>query len=471
MKEKTGYRYLLKNVGLLTISSFTTKILSFFLVPLYTSILTTSEYGVFDIFNATIGVLIPILTLDIRDAVLRFAIDKKSDTDSVVTIGTKYLLVSNFLVGIFLIVNYCLKLIPIIATYSLYFGLLFFVQSLSGLLVSYTRGIDKIRELSISSVLSSVVMISCNILFLVAFHLGLKGYFLASILGVLFQCVYLLHKGDVLKGIKISAYSKAEEKDMLSYSMPLIANCIAWWVNTVSDRYIVVFFCGLAETGIYSVAGKIPSILNIFQGIFSQAWALSAVKDYDPEDKNGFFANLYNAYNCMLVILCSIVILMNKIIASFIYSKDFFVAWRYVPWLTIAIVFGALNGFFCGIFVAVKASGITARCTIVGAVVNLIANILLTPVYGPMGAAVATALCYVVVWSMTLFHAKKFIKFRMNLKRDILSYILLVVLALLNITWNGCAMYIALCIGILTNVMLYYKDICFILNKVVKKNV
>lgn len=39
------YKYLFKNVGLLTISNFGSKILSFLLVPLYTSLLTTGEYG------------------------------------------------------------------------------------------------------------------------------------------------------------------------------------------------------------------------------------------------------------------------------------------------------------------------------------------------------------------------------------------------------------------------------------------
>lgn len=76
---------------------------------------------------------------------------------------------------------------------------------------------------------------------------------------------------------------------MMDYSRPLIANSIAWWINNASDRYIVIFFCGLAENGIYSVASKIPSILNIFQSIFNQAWTLSAVKDFDSEDKHGFF--------------------------------------------------------------------------------------------------------------------------------------------------------------------------------------
>ena len=78
MKEKSGYRYLFNNIGLLTLSNFATKFLSFFLVPLYTNVLTTTEYGTYDLFNATIGVLLPILTLNIQESVLRFSLDKKT---------------------------------------------------------------------------------------------------------------------------------------------------------------------------------------------------------------------------------------------------------------------------------------------------------------------------------------------------------------------------------------------------------
>ena len=77
------YTYLLKNIGLLTLSNFATKLLSFFLVPLYTNILTTTEYGTYDLFNTTIGVLIPILTLNIQEAVMRFLLDSKYNRKSI----------------------------------------------------------------------------------------------------------------------------------------------------------------------------------------------------------------------------------------------------------------------------------------------------------------------------------------------------------------------------------------------------
>ena len=69
-----GYKYLFKNIGLLTISQFGTKILVFLLVPLYTSVLSTSEYGTYDLFVTTINLLVPIVTLNLSDAVLLFNI-------------------------------------------------------------------------------------------------------------------------------------------------------------------------------------------------------------------------------------------------------------------------------------------------------------------------------------------------------------------------------------------------------------
>lgn len=100
------YKYLLKNIGLLTLSSFATKFLSFFLVPLYTNILSTTEYGTYDLFNTTIGVLLPLLTLNIHEAVLRFLLDKNNNRQAVVTVGARYFIKSNCMVVIGLFINY-----------------------------------------------------------------------------------------------------------------------------------------------------------------------------------------------------------------------------------------------------------------------------------------------------------------------------------------------------------------------------
>ena len=466
------YRYLIKNVGLLTLANFATKLLQFFLVPLYTNILTTTEYGTYDLFNTTVGVLLPILTLNIQDAVIRFALDKKYKREAVVTIGIRYLLISNIIVAAGLGVNYIFGFSALGKQYAIFFFLMFLTQSLSCIVTCYIRGTDKIADLSISSVIASAVTIGLNILFLVTFRWGLVGYFLANVIGPLVQSFYLAIRGQMFKKTHLTQRYETERKDMLAYSRPLIANALAWWVNNASDRYVVIFFCGLAANGVYSVASKIPSILNVFQSIFNQAWELSAVKDYDPEDKSGFFTNTYKAYNCLMTIVCSLIIVADKILARILYAKDFYVAWRYVPWLTIAILFGALSGYVGGFFSAVKDSKVFATSTVVGAVSNIILNIIFTPIMGPLGAAIATTICYVEVFAVRYIQSKKYIKLRINFIRDIISYVILVVQAIVLLAvQHRVALYGILVVLFVFIVLLYIKDIKIIFKKVLRHGV
>ena len=460
------YKYLAKNIGLLTLSSFATKLLSFFLVPLYTNILTTTEYGINDLFLTTIGVLIPVLTLNIQEAVLRFALDRKYDRDSVISIGIHYLFLGTGIVLGLLVFNGIFGFFEMFTNYAGYFFLMFLSQALAGILTSYIRGIDKISDLSISSILNAGIIIGCNILFLVVFKWGLIGYFLANIMGPLIQCVYLVIRGHVLKNIFTWRHDKNVSKEMLDYSRPLILNAIGWWLNNAADKYVVIYFLGLSENGIYSVAGKIPSILNIFQSIFAQAWTLSAVKDYDPEDKSGFFANTYATYNCFMTLGCSAIIVMDRFLAGLLYAKDFFEAWRYVPWLTIAIVFGSLAGYLGGFFSAVKDSKVFAQSTLIGSGFNVIVNFALTPMIGAMGAAIATCASYAIVWIIRLLHSRKYVKFKIKLVRDLSTYMVLILQTCILYFFSGDVLYVIEILLFVIVIYLHNKEIGLLAFKV-----
>lgn len=465
------YRYLLKNIGLLTLSNFATKLLSFFLVPLYTNVLSTSDYGTYDLLYTTISVLIPILTLNIQDAVVRFSLEKEYDRDAIVTVATKFFIISCLIISSVIIINKYLLLSDFLNQYGFYFIIMFGVQTLSGMIIAYTRGIDSIAQLSISSVISSAVTILLNIIFLIKLKLGLSGYFWANIIGPGVQCCYLIIADRIIRHIHIHGNYKEHQNEMLKYSRPLIANNLAWWVNNASDRYIVIFFCGLGQNGIYSVASKIPSILNVFQSIFNQAWTLSAVKDYDSEDKNGFFATTYGMYNCFMTIACSGIILFDKLLASFLYAKDYYVAWKFVPWLTIAVLFGALAGFFGGIFSAVKDTKVYAKSTVTSAITNVLCNLIMTPLMGPLGAAIATTICYIEVWAIRYYYAKKYIKFKIKIGRDIISYIVLMAQSVLLLFIRNSIILLELqFVLFILLLLLYFTDLKYIIKKLGRKD-
>lgn len=454
-----NYKYLAKNVGVLTISNFATKILGFFLVPLYTNVLSTTEYGIYNLFNTTVFLLVPLLTLNIQDATARFSMDEQYSKKEVLSYSFSIFLKGFFILILFSILCFGLDIFPTFNEYIVEFILMYIFQALSGIMVSFARGCGRMITISISSVVSSTIFILLNILFLVYLKWGLLGYFIASIVSSIAQVVYITIDIKLWNYTAIS-WNKNLSKEMKNYSTPLIANSLSWWVSSSSDSYIVTWLCGTAENGIYSVASKIPSILDILQTVFTQAWSLSAVKNFDAKDQNNFFSNLYGAYNCLMILACSFLILLDKVIAHILYSKDFYVAWKCVPFLLISVVFGALSGYLGGIFTALKRADLFAKSTIFGAIANIIMNFILVPKWGAVGASIATAISYIMVWGIRFSSVKKYLAIKVNILRDIFAYFVLTMQAILIliIANNQLAFRIELILFVFL-CLIYHKEI------------
>ena len=168
----------------------------------------------------------------------------------------------------------------------------------------------------------------------------------------------------------------------------------------------------------------------------------------------------------MLTIVCSAIIVLDKVFARFLYANDFFVAWQYVPWLTIAIIFGALSNYLGGFFTAVKDTKSFATSSAAGAITNLVLNLIFVPFFGPMAAAISTTICYVEVWILRLVRAKRYVRIRINLLRDVATYALLIAqsLTLLLVT-DETGMYALLSALFIVVLVLYAKDLVGVTKK------
>lgn len=463
------YTYLLKNVGLLTLSSFATKILTFLLVPLYTNVLSTTEYGTYDLFNTTISLLFPIFTLDIQEAVLRFCLDDNFDEKKVLHVASNFFWGSSFIIILIVSINCVGHFLPILEQYSIEFILMYMTTSLAGLITFYARGIGDIKDLSISSVIASTAIILCNLLFLLVFKLGVVGYFYATIIGNGIQAGFLLIKTHAILPFLIIKKDAQIEKSMIEYSTPMIANAISWWVNTASDRYVVTWLAGIAENGIYSVSYKIPSIISVLQSIFGQAWSISSVKEMDREDKSGFFINVYNLYNFMLVIVCSVLILIDKPLSKLLFAFDFYQAWKYVPFLLISTVFSGMAAFIGGLLAALKETKSFAKTSVITAILNTFGNVILVQLIGPIGAAISTALSYFLMWILRVKIINGYISLRINLTRDLLSYLILIIQAtILILGESNCMVNAANLLSLICILLLYKNEIQSIFKKAIQ---
>ncbi|WDT36731.1 oligosaccharide flippase family protein [Streptococcus pneumoniae D39] len=190
------YNYLLKNIGLLTLSNFGSKILVFLMVPLYTSVLSTSDYGTYDLFNTTISLLIPIISINISEGVLRFALDEKNDSSIVYSIGWNIIIKGFLVVVLGIIFNNIFNIFPLLKENSITFLLLYLSTIVYQFLSSFIRGIDKVSILSIAAILNTISILGFNILFLIIIPLGLVGYFWSNILGLVLPSFCLLYTSD-----------------------------------------------------------------------------------------------------------------------------------------------------------------------------------------------------------------------------------------------------------------------------------
>lgn len=405
MNEKA--KYLLKNTGILTISNFATKILSFFLIPLYTGILTTSEYGTYDLVTSSASLLFPILTLNIVDAAMRFSMEKDCSIDDIGRIGTKYIVRSSMIFFVLLLLIDVFNLIPEIKRYSIYIFLYYVSSSFHNFLIQYAKGCEKVKVMGVSGVISSICTILFNILFLVIIKIGLSGFFLATILSETIVTIYFVYELDLIEKVKRGQKNKKLEKEMLAYCVPLIATAISWWVNNAADKYVVTFLCGIAANGVLSISYKLPNIMNMFENIFTQAWQISAVKEYGNEDTANFYGKTFVIINVLMCATCSWIIILSKPLAHILFANDFFSAWQYVPFLLISSVINCASGLLGPILAASKNSKAMMWSAIFGAFTNIILNFLLTYLIGIQGATIATVISSFVIYFVRKYSVGK----------------------------------------------------------------
>lgn len=420
------FKYLFKNTGLLFISNFSSKILVFLLVPFYTAVLSTEEYGSYDLLYTTVQMLAPILSANIIDAVMRFSIGTEElEQRRTFAIGLKYTSIS---VVVMALATWALAQIPsmeLIREYQIPFILLFVTYSFNGFISQFARGIEDISGVAISGVLSTVSLIGFNLYFLLYLRLGLWGYFYANILAFTIPTVFLIFRDRLYRYVSFSGKReerKAFEKRMLLYCLPLIFTTLSWYINNVSDRYVVTWFCGKSVNGIYSVAYKIPAILNAMQVVFIQAWQLSAIREYNTKDRDAFYTKTYQGCHTIMVMLCSSLICGTRVLAKILFAKDFYAAWVFVPTLLIYIVFNTLSGTIGGVFTAVKDSGSITKAAVVGSLVNIFLNFILVYFMGAEGAAIATVISSIVIWVMRMRDSGKYVHLMVNQKRYVLEY-------------------------------------------------
>jgi len=155
------------------------------------------------------------------------------------------------------------------------------------------------------------------------------------------------------------------------------------------------------------------------------AWQLSAMQEYGKDGYDNFYKNIFGVLSSFLLLITAVVLLILKPLMSVFVADAFYESWKYVPLLLVGTVFQAFSSFFGTNYTASKKTKGAFTTSVYGAIVNIVINLLLIPIWGIQAAAFSTMLAYLTMWFLRIFDTKKFVKIKIDWKSLILSIILI----------------------------------------------
>ena len=412
------YKKLIGNTVIFAIGSFSSKLLVFLLMPLYTRVLTTSDYGVMDIIVNTSNLLIPIVMVSINEGIIRFGLDRSVRKSDVLSTGLGVCLAGFLVFGLFIPL---MKRVEFISSYTMLIYAYVLAGCLKSVVSQFVRAIGYVKLYALDGILSTFTTVVFNILLLVVFKWGINGYVLSTVLSNVLSVLFLFWIANLKKFVKPRQVSPAIAKAMLVYSLPLIPTTIFWWITNVSGRYMVTYFLGESANGLFSVAYKIPTVITMISGIFSQAWQISAVTEADDPGQSRFYSDIFSSYQTVVFMCASGVLLLIKPITAILVSEAFYPSWKYVPFLVLSVIFSCFVTFLGTFYMVAKKNAMALVTTCVGAGLNLVLNYFLIPKYGVNGAAFATFACYFTVFVLRAVDTRRIVRLDLGLGRMALN--------------------------------------------------
>ena len=418
-----------KNSAILSIGTILPKLTSIITLPIVTEKLSNAEYGTFDLITILVALFLPVATLQMQAAGFRYLVGVRGDKEEQTSI------ISNIT---FFTVPICVAALVV---------LYFFMNSISPmtrmLILSYflvdtllltgrqiARGLAMNSVYSISALLNSILEMVLTAVLLLKFNMELDGVLIALLFSQSTSLIYLLLKTRMIQYMKFKAFSFKQIKSLISYSWPMVPNCMSMWVMRVSDRFVISFsYLGTAGNGLYAVANKIPQLLQIAQSTFAMAWQENASLSVEDEDSGEYYGKMFtNVFN-ILVGMMGLLIAFTPIIFIILIRGDYGESYNHMPILYIGVLFSAVSSYIGGVYVAhmkSKAIGIT---TMIAALMNFLINIIFVHFIGIYAASISTAVSYLWLAFFRMRDIQKIQKIKFEYKKILVLTGILIIMS------------------------------------------
>jgi O-antigen/teichoic acid export membrane protein len=318
--------------------------------------------------------------------------------------------------------------------YVVYFTAIIALDAISALPFAYLRQQNKALKFAIVKNINIFTNILLNLYFLLLCPYVQKEYgtllplyngtvnigyiFLANLIASIVT-IPLLWK-EIL-AIRNASFNKTLWREMLIYGLPLMVVGFAGMINETLDRIIISYVYtdvqeGLRATGIYGANYKLSILMSLFIQAFRYAAEPFFFNHAKDNDKRHIYATVMNYFTLVCLVLFLTVTLYIDVFKHFINNR-YWEGLHVVPVLLLANMF---LGIYYNLSIWYKLSDNTnkgAMISTAGALITILANIILVPLWGYTGSAWATLICYVSMVVICYFMGAKYYPIPYQVKR------------------------------------------------------
>lgn len=436
---------LAKNTAILTVGKVCTQCISFFLLPLYTAILSAEDYGTFDLFVTYATLLLPLINWQLDQGLFRFMLDYRGNKDEQKKLFSTLLLSSTAQNIIYVILFICIE--PFLKIENAYFLLLYVVlQVYNALFLQFVRGLGYSIKYTIASFISASATTVLNVIALVFLRMGLQGLFVSTLTAQLLTLIYLVVSSRSweyfsLKNARIGTFKKVG-----TYSIPLIPNNLAWWVVNASDRTIISHVLGTAANGIYSVANKFPNVFINFYNILNLSWTETVSLHYNDEDRDEFLTDTMTSLVKLFVAACLGIVACMPFVFPIMVNAKYNAAYNQILILMYAMLFRVLVGLYSCVYVEKKNAKKIAYTSISAAIINITVDLILINKIQVFAASLSTLVAFLSMFIVRYIDVNKTVHMRIKKPIAVGSVLLSVMLIGTYYCNNKVVQFVALCI-------------------------
>lgn len=415
------YKQLLQNLSIFSISYVLSKLILCLMLPLYTRTLSQAEYGNAELVTNIIQILIPVCTLAIHSAVFRYSMDTEYRYQDVLKSGLPVMLLSGIF---FFIFSYFLKFIYFLSDYSIFCFFISFLSAIRSYFSLYTKACGKSIVFSVDAIFYNFLLFIFNVIMLAFLKNGLSGYFLSIIFANIASIIFLFFLGGIYRDVFGGKYNFKLLKMMLKYSFPVVFTDIAWGLISTTDKYMITDRLSDSANGIYSAASKFSFVVSLVSGTFTEAWTISAIKNYGKDDEREFYGNVFFILHTMLTGILLVLFAMNNLFVPFFLGDEFVDASKYTPLLLIASYLTGYSLYYSALFSAIKKMKGVMISVLLGVSTNILLNLLLIPKMSIYGACIATIVSSAIICIYRMIIIRKI----MIIDDEILKWIISIIL-------------------------------------------